>query len=358
MKTRFQRHHDRPPIKKDRVAKPSPIKRATLEDVARAAGVGPMTVSRTINGHPYVAEETAKKVRAVIRQLGYRPNHAARMLTGQLSRSIGLIVPDIADTFFSVVIHAVQETARASGYLVWLAASDEDPANEAAQVEMMTHHPVDGILLVPCDSRNRYLKTLVSGTMPIVTIDRPIEIATTDSVGVENRRGARMAVEHLLQHGYKKIACVAANSHLLTIKERITGYKESMRRAKLPCPKELRLSSPTFVKSAVSELFGSRTRPDALFTANNASTIWVIEALQELKIEIGKDVALVGFDDVDFFTLITPPITAVRQPAAELGNMAARLLLQRIKGEFKASSVRTVLPVTLTIRESCGCQSG
>ena len=336
--------------------KTSAGKRATLEDVARAAGVGPMTVSRTINGHPYVAQETAKKVRAAIRRLGYRPNHAARVLTGQLSRSIGLIVPDIADTFFSVVSHAVQETARASGYLVWLAASDEDPSIEAAQVEMMTHHPVDGILLVPCDSRNGYLKTLVSGPTPIVTIDRPIEIATTDSIGVENRRGARLAVEHLVQHGYRKIACIAANSHLLTIKERIAGYKESMQRAKLPLSKELRLSNPSLVKSALSGLFGSRHRPDALFTANNASTIWVIEALQELKIEIGKDVALVGFDDVAFFTLITPPVTAVRQPAAELGSMAARLLLQRINGEFKASSVRTVLPVTLTIRESCGCK--
>jgi LacI family transcriptional regulator len=316
-----------------------------------------MTVSRTINGHPYVAEKTAKKVREAIRRLGYRPNHAARVLTGQRSRSIGLIVPDIADTFFSVVSHAVQETARESGYLVWLAASDENPTVEAAQVEMMTHHPVDGILLVPSDSRSGYLKTLASGTTPIVTIDRPIEIATTDSIGVENRRGARLAVEHLIQHGYRKIACIAANSHLLTIKERIAGYKESMRRAKLPYSKELRLSSPSLVKSALSDLFGSRNRPDALFTANNASTIWVIEALQELKIEIGKDVALVGFDDVAFFTLITPPVTAVRQPAAELGSMAARLLLRRINGEFKASSVRTVLPVTLTIRESCGCKN-
>jgi LacI family transcriptional regulator len=338
------------------VHKTSAKKRATLEDVARAAGVGAMTVSRTINGHPYVAQETAKKVRAAILRLGYRPNHAARVLTGQLSRSIGLIVPDIADTFFSVVSQAVQETARASGYLVWLAASGEDPTIEAAQVEMMTHHPVDGILLVPSDSRSGYLKTLTSGTTPIVTIDRPIEIATTDSIGVENRRGARLALEHLIQHGYKKIVCLAANSHLLTIKERIEGYKESMRRAKLPCSKELRLSNPLQVKSTLSDLFRSRNAPDALFTANNSSTIWVIEALQELKIELGKDVALVGFDDVAFFTLITPPVTAIRQPAAELGSMAARLLLQRINGEFNASSVRTVLPVTLTIRESCGCK--
>ncbi|HEX9200443.1 MAG TPA: LacI family DNA-binding transcriptional regulator, partial [Acidobacteriaceae bacterium] len=300
-----------------------------------------MTVSRTINGHPYVSEETAKKVRAAIRQLNYRPNHAARMLTGQLSRSIGLIVPDISDPFFSVVSHAVQETARGSGYLVWLAASDEDVSVEAAQVEMMTHHPVDGVLLVPADARHRYLKPLAAGSLPVVTIDRPMEVATTDSVGVENRAGARMAVEHLIQHGKRRIVCLAANSHLLTIKERIAGYRESMRRAKLPRAKEALLSSQASAKSALSQLFSSRSRPEALFTANNVSTTWVIEALKEMKIEMGKDVALVGFDDVDFYTLITPPITAVRQPAAELGSISARLLLQRIKGELAGPSLRT-----------------
>jgi LacI family transcriptional regulator len=331
-------------------------KRATLVDVARAAGVGPMTVSRTINGHPYVTEKTARRVRAAIRKLDYRPNHAARMLTGQLSRSIGLIVPDIADTFFSVVSHAVQDTARANGYLVWLAASDDDPAIEAAQVEMMAHHPVDGILLVPTDSRSSYLKIVAAGNTPVVTIDRPMEVATTDSVGVENRKGARMAVEHLIEHGYKKIICIIANAHLLTIKERIVGYKESMREAKLACPRELRLPNETSAKPALSKLFASGNRPDALFTGNNASTIWVIKALRNLNIEIGKDVALVGFDDVDFFTLLTPPVTAVRQPAAELGNVATRLLLQRINDDLTTSSVRAVLPVTLTIRESCGCK--
>jgi LacI family transcriptional regulator len=336
--------------------RPPAKKRATLADVARAAGVGPMTVSRTINGHPYVTDKTAQRVRAAIRKLDYRPNHAARMLTGQLSRSIGLIVPDIADTFFSVVSHAVQDTARANGYLVWLAASDDDPSIEAAQVEMMTHHPVDGILLVPTDSRNSYLKAVAAGSTPVITIDRPMEVATTDSVGVENREGARMAVDHLIQHGYKRISCITTNAHLLTIKERIAGYKDSMREAKLPCPRELRLSKHTSAKPALAELFASSNRPEALFTANNASTIWVIEALRVLDIEVGRDVALVGFDDVGFFTLITPPVTAVRQPAAELGNVSARLLLQRINGDLTTSRGRVVLPVTLTIRESCGCK--
>ena len=317
-----------------------------------------MTVSRTINHHPYVSEETAKRVRAAIRRLDYRPNHAARVLTGQLSRSIGVVVPDISDTFFSVIIHAVQEAARAYDYLVWLAASNEDPAIEAAEVESMMRHPVDGILLVPVDTKSSYLKGLAAGRTPIITIDRPMEVATTDSIGVENRKGAHLAVEHLIEHGYRKITCVAVNAHLVTIKERIAGYRESMRHARLPFPKEVHLGDPEDARKAFEKMFQSPQRPEALFTANNAATIWTIEALQDLKIRIGKDVALAAFDDVDFFTLITPPVTAVRQPAAELGSIAARLLLEKIEGECKGPSLTTILPVSLTIRESCGCKRG
>jgi len=163
-------------------------------------------------------------------------------------------------------------------------------------------------------------------------------------------------VEHLIQHGNGRITCLAANAHLLTIKDRIAGYRESMRRAKLPRAKEILLSSQASAKSALSQLFSSSSRPQGLFTANNVSTTWVIEALTEMKIEVGKDVALVGFDDVDFYTLITPPITAVRQPVAELGSLSTRLLLQRIKGELTGPNLRAVLPVTLIVRESCGCK--
>jgi len=165
-----------------------------------------------------------------------------------------------------------------------------------------------------------------------------------------------MAVEHLIRHGRRRIACVATNSHLRTIKERIAGYEECLRHARLSHAKALQLSSLIEAKTKLAALFASRNRPDALFTTNNASTIWVIEALREMNIEAGKDMALVGFDDVDFYTLITPPITTVRQPAAELGRMSTRLLLQRINGDYSSSSVRTVLPVSLVVRESCGCK--
>jgi LacI family transcriptional regulator len=335
--------------------KSSPDKKATLVDVARAAGVGPMTVSRTINGHPYVSDATAKRVQAAIRKLGYRPNHAARMLTGQLSKSIGLIVPDVADPFFSVVSKAVQQEARAAGYLVWLAVSDNDASTEEAEIEQMSNHPVDGILLAPIDSRSKHLKAAAAASIPIVTIDRPIEVASTDSVEVENRLGVHMVMEHLRGHGYERIACVATDFHLRSIKLRVAAYDDYLRRARLP-RKKVVLKSEAEGLEAIRTLFSTADRPDALFTTNNICTTTVIRALHLLGIRIQRDVAFVGFDDVDFYSLLKPSITTISQPVAEVGRSATRLLFDRIRQTGPSSKVRMVLPVELVVRESCGCK--
>ena len=335
--------------------KTSSAGKATLVDVAREAGVGPMTVSRTINGHPYVSEATAKRVQAAIRKLGYRPNLAARMLTGQLSKSIGLIVPNVADPFFSVISCAVQQAAREVGYTVWLAASDNDPSTEEAEIEQMTHHPVDGIVLAPVNCRSKHLKVAAAGSIPIVTIDRSIEIASTDSVEAENRAGANMAVDHLIGHGYRKIHCVATDFHLRPIRLRVEAFEEYLRRAKLPARK-LIVEDTASVLPGLASLFESRHRPEAIFATNNACTIAVIEALQTLGIRIGRDVALIGFDDVNFYRIIRPTITAISQPVPELGRTATRLLLERIHGQVPTEKVRVTLPVELITRASCGCK--
>ena len=332
-----------------------PSTKATLVDVARAAGVGPMTVSRTINGHPYVSETTAKRVQAAIQKLGYRPNQAARMLTGQLSKSIGLIVPDVADPFFSVVSRAVQQAARAAGYTVWLAVSDNDPATEQAEIEQMTNHPVDGIVLAPVNSRSKHLKSLSKSAIPLVTIDRSIEIISTDAIEVENRTGAHLAVEHLRQHGYKRIHCIATDFHLRSIRLRVEAYEEYLHRERL-APRKLILPSAGAALPALKALFESRQRPQALFVTNNICTIAVIASLQTLGIQIGKDVALIGFDDVAFYTLIRPSISAISQPVAELGRTATRLLLDRVQKQGPSERVRITLPVSLITRESCGCK--
>ncbi len=313
-----------------------------------------MTVSRTVNGHPYVSKATAKRVQAAIRKLGYRPNQAARMLTGQRSKSIGLIVPDVSDPFFSVVSQAVQRFARDAGYTVWLAVSDDDPVTEQKEIEQMTNHPVDGIILAPVNAHSRHLKAAAAGSIPIVTIDRPIEVASTDSVEVENRLGAYMAVEHLKNHGCKGIACVATDLHLRSIRMRVAAYEECLRRSKLPV-KKVAMKDESGVLPALKALFKTHRRPDALFVTNNLCTIAIILSLQTLGIRIGKDVALVGFDDVGFYTMIRPAITAISQPVSELGRTATRLLFDRIRGVGPLSHVSMTLPVKMIVRESCGC---
>ena len=315
-----------------------------------------MTVSRVITNHRYVSQETAERVRTAILQLKYRPNRAARVLNGQLTHSIALIVPEVADRFFSAISHAVQEIARASGYVVLLAASNNDPEIEAALIEQMTYHPVDGILLVPADSKRKHLAATVSAGIPLVAIDRRIEVAEADSVEVRNRRGARAGVEHLVQHGCKRIVCIAQNCQLPTIRERIAGYLQCLRRAKLATPKTLHVTDDVEAKEALIALLSSRRRPDALFITNNSATIWTIDILDQMGVKIGQDIALVGFDDVDFYPLLHPSITAIRQPTTELGEASARLLLQRINGDPLPPQVHSVLPVCLIIRESCGCE--
>ncbi len=314
-----------------------------------------MTVSRTINGHPYVSEATAKRVRAAIQKLGYRPNQAARMLTGQLSKSIGLIVPDVADPFFSIISRSVQRAARKAGYTVWLAVSDGDTVTEKAEIEQMTHQPVDGIVIVPVNSRARHLTAVAAGPIPIVTIDRPIESISTDSVEVENSSGSRLAVEHLRSHRYKRIACIATDFHLRSIKLRVSAYEKFLRQEKLPVTKVI-LAPDEDVLTTLKSLFRSKRRPDALFVTNNVCTIQVIQALQILGIELGKDVALAGFDDPDFFSLLRPSITAIRQPITEMGQCAFKLLLARIRGEGPVEHARVTLSAHLIIRESCGCK--
>jgi LacI family transcriptional regulator len=219
----------------------------------------------------------------------------------------------------------------------------------------MTNHPVDGIVLAPVSSRSKHLKVASAGSIPIVTIDRPIEIAVTDSVEVENQTGVQLAIEHLRSHGYRKIVCVTADFHLRSIKLRVEAYEGCLRSARLPA-KKLVLQDAGGVLPALKYLLASRKQPDALFATNNMCTIAVIQSLQTLGIRIGRDVALVGFDDVDFYTLMRPSITSVSLPIAELGWTAFRLLLDRMQGRGPSSNVVVTLPVTLVLRESCGCR--
>ena len=312
-----------------------------------------MTVSRYLNQHPNVSEKTARKIADAIKRLGYTPNVAARVLMGQPSNTIGLIVPSLADTFFSEIAHNVQVAAREQGKLVWVASSESHPRIEVSVLTQMKQHHVDGILLVSCASTVQHQHMV---GVPMVALDRPFH-GNCDAVLVDNRGGAAKLVEHFLWHGYKRILCVSADPpSIYTIGERIAGYEDVMRKHRRKITVISSLPNKIDLGVEVRAKLGSAHPPQAIFCTNNVTTIHVMETLFENGLVTPRDVAVGGFDDFELASLVQPGITVIRQPAADLGYRAARLLLDTLSSkETRVRGTTTVLPTTLVIRGSCGC---
>jgi LacI family transcriptional regulator len=333
--------------------------RPTIGDVARESGVGRMTVSRVLNGGDLVSAATAARVRAAIRKLRYEPNEAARMLKGQSSRTIGLIVPDLADAFFSICAHAVQQLAAKQGYLTLLLASERDRDSEARELAMMKSRSIAGILIVPSspDSVGQ-LKDVRERGVPVVMLDRTFPGLDAAVVMVENEKGAKKAVFHLLEHGHKNVFCVGYDSQFNSIGLRIGGYQKAMIEAGLKPELYIAEDAAAICPRLIKRLRSTKP-PTALFTLNNVTTINVLQALQRENIQVPQDLAVVGFDDFELAPLLSVPLTAVRQPAAELGRTAAHLLLDWIRSkntEKRPVNPHIVLPTELIIRRSCGCE--
>jgi LacI family transcriptional regulator len=328
--------------------------KVTLVDVAKAARVATMTVSRYLNGSPSITEKTARKVKAAIDELGYRPNQAARMLMGQPSKVIGLILPNLANPFFSSIAHNVQQTAHSRGYLVWIAASNDETAIELQLIQRMRDHHVDGILLTA--SPQTRLREDDLGGVPMVALDRPVNGMTVDSVTIEDRTAAREAVNHLLGHGYKRIACFGLDSAINSIQERITGYQEALRAQKLKPLPYVQCEDKQSATRVIRKLMSGRSPIQAIFPANGAATTLALEALDELHYSVPSQVALLSFGDIALAHVFHPQISAVRQPTGQLGETATKHLLDLIATKRGATGIRVGIPASLIIRESCGCK--
>ena len=337
-----------------------PAGNPTIADVAREAGVGTMTVSRVVNGGRLVSTATAEHVRAAIEKLGYEPNEAARVLKGQAPRTIGLIVPDLADTFFSICAHAVQQMAAKHGYVTLLLASERDQDSEAKELAMMKSRNIAGILIVPSSAKSiSQLRELRARGIPVVMLDRTFPGLDAGEVMVENREGTRKAIKHLIEHGHRGILCVGYDSEFNSISQRIEGYESAMNEAGLK-PQFVVVKESAAVGPHVLKRLRSARPPTALFTLNNVSTTQVLSMLQRENIRVPQQVAIIGFDDFELAPLLAVPLTAVRQPAAELGRSATRLVLDWVHSnpsESRSARARIVLPTELVIRRSCGCEA-
>jgi LacI family transcriptional regulator len=330
----------------------------TIREVAKLARVGLMTVSRVINDHPSVRPSTRKKVEAAIAQLGYRQNEAARMMKGQRAKMIGLIVPDLSDTFFASCVHTVQHIARMHGYMTLVVSSERDADLEFQQAELMASRMVSGLLIVTSThSGDERLRHLQSTGLAIVAFDRPLPGADTDCVVVENRAGAEEATQHLIQHGHRRIVCVGYDEDTYTIHERVQGYTHQMNASGLKPQIALGLLTLDGVREWLSGVLASKNRPTAIFSLNHRTSIFLLQALAERHVHIPQDMAIVGFDDFDLAAVVSPPLTTVAQSPVELARRAMALLLERIqraKSDTPSSPAKILLPTKLMIRSSCG----
>lgn len=328
----------------------------TLVDVAREADVSLKTASRVLNGASGLAPATAKRVRAVMSRLSYRPNELARGLKGRRSAAIGMVVPNLADPFSASAVQAVQEVARRNGHIVVLTSSGGDELLEREELETLVRRQVDGLIIAPADGRNNTVESFMAANIPVVAFDRPISNSNIDNITVTNRDATREATEHLLSHGYRRIVAIGARPHLYTGSERVAGYVSTMERAHLKRETCLVEHENDLTPEIIKKLLVSGPgKLEAILTLNGTTTMLVLRVLRQLGKRIGSDIALISFDDFELAEILTPSLTVVRQPAAELGRQAAELLFRKMQSQEALSHQEIILPTTLHIRGSCGC---
>jgi len=313
------------------------------------------TVSRVVNGERYVKPATAERVNAALTKLGYQPNDVARSLREQKSRTIGVIIADVSNPFYSGCAKAAEEVAREHGYAMLLASSDEDVEIEKEYIDLLTRRRVDGLLLWTSNDRGGHLNDGRLAGIPVVAVDRPVEGLLTDMIIVQNRMGSKKAVEHLIGHGHRRIAYIGGQEHLYPTRKRLQGYREVLREQGLE--EIVRMGAPDIASAAdaMRQLLELPAPPTAVFAFNNLTTMGVLHALDRAGLRVPEDVAVAGFDDIELASLLHPRLTLVRQPAAEIGRRAAELLFQRLEGNSSAKPRRVVVEAELMVRESCGC---
>jgi LacI family transcriptional regulator len=322
-----------------------------MRDVARTAGVSLKTVSRVINGESAVAPATAARVSDAIAELGFERNDLARSLRhGHSSGTLGLVIEDVGNPFYSVVAQAVEDAARLRGLLLITASAREDPEREYELVTALLRRRVDALLVVPIGSDHRYL--LRNGDhVNAVFLDRPPGAIEADTVLADNLAGARRATEHLLSGGHKRIAFLADDRDLYTARERLTGHREALAAAGVgedPALVRTGNSDAAAAETSVKSLLSlpASSRPTAILAANNRNTVGAVRALAGYA---GHGIALVGFDDFELADVLG--ITVMKSDPGLMGERAAELAFARLDGDERPPQ-RVTIPTELVIRGS------
>lgn len=337
------------------------MKTPSLKDIASQLGVSTALVSMVLNNRgdeKGISAETQKKVWDLAKKLNYRPNLLARSLRLGNSKTIGLIIADISNVFYSGIAKSIEEQASKHGYSIIFMSSEEDSKKEEEMLRVLVNKGVDGLILSTSFSDRDQMRKLRDSNIPFVLIDRYVPGVKTNYVVSGNYQGAFDMTEHLLSLGHAKIALLHVTpSHLTTMKHRILGYQEALRKNGRQVKSKLIKEIPydnilNNMETVLKELILVE-KIDSVFFLNNKLAIAGMELLKRLNIRVPYDISIVSFDDIDLFRFSYPAITSVTQPKEEIGRLAFEVLFDTIN-DRATKMQQIVLPVKLNIRESCG----
>lgn len=333
----------------------------TIKDIGKALGLSTSTVSRALRGSYEISAETKKLVLEYAEKINYRPNPIALSLKERRNHSIGIIVCEIANNFFSQAINGIESIAYNRGYHVIISQSHESYERETVIVDHLASRSVDGLLVSLSSGTKDYthLKQLYEKGLPIVFFDRIANEINTHKVIADNFKGAYDATEHLIKNGFKRIGHITSAPYLSISIERLEGYKEALRKNNIEYDEKLVQfcidggMNYDEVEEALKKLFKLKPKTDALFTGGDRITTTTIQALQKLNKKIPEDVAVIGFTNTNLGDMFNPPLSVVRQPAFEIGQVATELLISMIESKRPVTEFETrALHTELIVRES------
>lgn len=326
---------------------------ATIHDVAARAGVSVATVSRVLNGIAVVREETSRDVRAAAKFLRYVPNVAARALSIRRSQTIGIVLPDVHGEFFSEVIRGIDLAARRAGYHILVSGSHSEPGEMLEVVETMRGR-VDGLLVMAPDVTLDPIEELRARKLPVVLLNAAGGAA--DTITIDNFGGARAMMRHLHDLGHERIAFVCGPAHNADARERLRGYRHSMRNLPTETIRALEFKGAFTEESgfaAGEKIASSPLHPTAVFAANDSMAVGLMAAFAAAGIGVPERMSVVGFDDIPIARYVAPPLTTMRVDIAELGRRAFALLLDVITNPVAHKTRRERVATTLVIRGTC-----
>lgn len=323
------------------------VKRVSLKDIAEKEGVSIALVSYVMNGkekEKRVGADVVERIKKTARELNYKPNQIAKSLRTGSTKTIGLIVADIANPFFGNLARVIEDEAGKYGYSVIIGSSDEDGHKSAVLMDLLVDRQVDGFIIVPAEGTASQIKSLINKGIPLVLADRYFEQVTTNFVMLDNYEASYEATSHLIENGYQKIGMIAYKSGLIHMRERIAGYVDAMkarnREAEIRV-EEIRYSHVNAdIEKAMNHLIKGKNRIDALIFATCPLTIAGLYSIRRLDLKVPDDLALIGYDANEAYDFFYSPITYIEQPIAEIGRESVHLLLDQIGGSEKVAQIR------------------